>query len=68
MSVGLLYPSFSGATLSKCGEKEALADYGVVALLAEFCNGKKQEKNPPHLHDSVDKISVSINKEKIIKQ
>jgi len=42
MSVGLLYPSFSGATLSKCREKDAPADYGAVALLEKFYNGKKQ--------------------------
>jgi len=47
MFVGILYPSFSGETLPKCGEKDAPADYGAAALLAKFYNGKKQEKIHP---------------------
>ena len=58
LSVGQLYPNV---------EKDAPAEDVAVALLAKFCNGKTVKKIPPFLHDSVDKITISTSKEKIIK-
>jgi hypothetical protein len=67
ISVGHLYPYFSAATLPKRGAKMPRADHVSVAWLAKVCNSIKQYRR---VHSSfmqtVGKITVRINKEKII--
>jgi hypothetical protein len=68
MSVGHLCPSSSGATVTKCGANNAPADHVTVTWLAKICNGiKRCRKVHSSFTQTVGKITVGINKQKIIK-
>jgi hypothetical protein len=62
MLMGHLHPSFSGS-------KDALTDHVTSAWLAKLCNDIKQYRE---VHSSftqtVGKITVCVNKQKIIKK
>jgi hypothetical protein len=68
ISVGHLYPFFSGAT-TQMWSKDAPADHVTMAWLAKICHGiKHYRKFHSSFTQTVSKITICINKQKIIKE